>query len=591
MKCPKCNYVSHDYLDTCRKCSMNLAVFKQQIGLFVLQPGILDLSVVLGNRADDDPFSNRLEEADARAGVDDFDISLDDYADRPVMRRAPGTFIRPGMQQEGGDLQHLTLQLDASAMSTELPRNIVRPPAESPRSPGSQGPPSLPPINPPGGTTDLPPGHLTLDLDAVGSSMNLVSGSFPQPPRGGSPRPPQPVGMDRMRRPDEDTAEMPLAESGTLDMDTLPPPGTSGGPSRVSGLLSENANMQADSGLDPAIPLLDSTTDDPGGLQLRDSLALREPFGQPRGGKQAEEQETMALPTLEFSFGDTFDVGPSVMDPAERNDRLYRRDPSADSLDLGVADKEVTEDAFDIVERLENAESTRPGPGEMLPSGTIPRAGLGTTRSRQPSGDTLDELTSSDSGQEDLAFEFQGSATNTDDDAGLLDDENPFQFDLDEMDLDAEPVNRNQGAQHESMPGRLTLELDTGAMSMELSSTTIETSVASNMSETERRSDDLRLDTEATTDVPLADAAFTSLADTVELDNTPQSAQSGHLTLELDLNAISAQLPPGTRRPDEAGSRQSGASSAPALQGKQSQDDEDELLLDLDDLDDDPRPS
>jgi len=281
------------------------------------------------------------------------------------------------------------------------------------------------------------------------------------------------------------------------------------------------------------------------------------------------------------------------MDPAERDDRLYRHEPSADSVDFGVVDKEVTDDAFEIVQRLENVESARPVPGEMLPDEMIPQDGLKTTRSHQPAGDTLDELTFSDFGKEDLAFEFQGSATNPDEDAGLLDDENPFQFDLDEMDLDAESAHRNQGAQHESMPGRLTLELDAGAMSMELSSTTIEIPVVSDMSETDRRSVALRLETEATTDVPLADAAFTSLADTVELDDTPQGAQSGHLTLELDLNAISAHLPPGTRRPDETASRQSGASSAPALQDTQSQDDEDELLLDLDDLDmdDNPRPS
>src|SRR5262249_56271456 len=44
MKCPKCNYVSHDYLDDCRKCGVDLVTFKQDIGLLVLQPGMLDLS-------------------------------------------------------------------------------------------------------------------------------------------------------------------------------------------------------------------------------------------------------------------------------------------------------------------------------------------------------------------------------------------------------------------------------------------------------------------------------------------------------------------------------------------------------------------
>ena len=45
MKCPDCNYVSHDYLDTCRRCGSNWSVFKAEIGLRVPPPGVaLDLS-------------------------------------------------------------------------------------------------------------------------------------------------------------------------------------------------------------------------------------------------------------------------------------------------------------------------------------------------------------------------------------------------------------------------------------------------------------------------------------------------------------------------------------------------------------------
>jgi hypothetical protein len=43
MKCPKCSYVSHDYLDACRKCSTDLVEFKQKFKLMVLRPGDLDL--------------------------------------------------------------------------------------------------------------------------------------------------------------------------------------------------------------------------------------------------------------------------------------------------------------------------------------------------------------------------------------------------------------------------------------------------------------------------------------------------------------------------------------------------------------------
>jgi hypothetical protein len=58
MKCPKCNYVSHDYLDDCRKCGIDLVPFKQDIGLLVLQPGVLDLSLVLGGAGADDLFES-----------------------------------------------------------------------------------------------------------------------------------------------------------------------------------------------------------------------------------------------------------------------------------------------------------------------------------------------------------------------------------------------------------------------------------------------------------------------------------------------------------------------------------------------------
>jgi len=52
MKCPSCNYGSHDYLDTCPSCGSDWSAFKAQIGLRVRPPGIvLDLSEVAGKRA------------------------------------------------------------------------------------------------------------------------------------------------------------------------------------------------------------------------------------------------------------------------------------------------------------------------------------------------------------------------------------------------------------------------------------------------------------------------------------------------------------------------------------------------------------
>ena len=89
MKCPKCHYVSHDYLDACRKCGIDLVTFKQDVGLLVLQPGVLDLSLVLSG-AGDDLFESVDEEVTMRpSDDDDFDISLDDYLEEIVSAGPP----------------------------------------------------------------------------------------------------------------------------------------------------------------------------------------------------------------------------------------------------------------------------------------------------------------------------------------------------------------------------------------------------------------------------------------------------------------------------------------------------------------------
>ena len=74
MKCPKCNYVSHDYLDDCRKCGIDLVTFKHDIGLLVLQPGVLDLSLVLGGAGADDLFESVEEEVTMHASDDEISI-------------------------------------------------------------------------------------------------------------------------------------------------------------------------------------------------------------------------------------------------------------------------------------------------------------------------------------------------------------------------------------------------------------------------------------------------------------------------------------------------------------------------------------
>lgn len=109
MKCPKCGYVSYDYLDACRKCSVDLVDFKTAIHLEVIRPGDLDLSVVLAGQAEkmghassydldqlDDNFFNaqtmlgdRPEPADEE--VEEFDISLDDDLPETTSRTSAAT--------------------------------------------------------------------------------------------------------------------------------------------------------------------------------------------------------------------------------------------------------------------------------------------------------------------------------------------------------------------------------------------------------------------------------------------------------------------------------------------------------------------
>ncbi len=87
MKCPKCSFVSHDYLDACRKCSIDLTDFKIQMNLRVVQPGAISLmaalegaAVGLNTNAADAFSSQMLVQSDETLddNSDNFDISLDD---------------------------------------------------------------------------------------------------------------------------------------------------------------------------------------------------------------------------------------------------------------------------------------------------------------------------------------------------------------------------------------------------------------------------------------------------------------------------------------------------------------------------------
>jgi hypothetical protein len=170
MKCPKCNYVSHDYLDACRKCGIDLVLFKQDIGLLVLQPGVLDLSLVLGGAGADDLFESVEEGVTMHASDDDdFDISLDDYTEHAGIRRAPAGAPRSGRletEPEIAGMDHLTLELDASDLPPEMTARLRAAQVIADEPPTT---PTQPPVEP-GATL---PGHVTLEIDLENISSDL----------------------------------------------------------------------------------------------------------------------------------------------------------------------------------------------------------------------------------------------------------------------------------------------------------------------------------------------------------------------------------------------------------------------------------
>ena len=163
MKCPKCNYVSHDYLDECRKCHVDLLTFKQHMGLVVLQSAGPDLRLVLMDESDD-LFGDRMfteAEIALPEGEDDFDISLDEYASNPLLKQQLSALMPQGNRPTS---DHLTLELDTSLakdLMAEAPQEAVDP---SNRIPAEPAPPALI------AGIDVPrqpssPGHLPLELD------------------------------------------------------------------------------------------------------------------------------------------------------------------------------------------------------------------------------------------------------------------------------------------------------------------------------------------------------------------------------------------------------------------------------------------
>jgi hypothetical protein len=73
MRCPKCRFVSFDYLDQCKKCGTDLSAERERLNLFNFEPSIPHFFGVLDDA--DQGLDGLFEPT---AATDDIEISLDD---------------------------------------------------------------------------------------------------------------------------------------------------------------------------------------------------------------------------------------------------------------------------------------------------------------------------------------------------------------------------------------------------------------------------------------------------------------------------------------------------------------------------------
>jgi hypothetical protein len=127
MKCPKCSYVSFDFLDACRKCRVDLVDFKAQFGLSGLKPGDLDLSIVLQD--------------DLRSFIQPAEGILEEQSD---VMTAEKSFEGPpseGYMTVMLDISDTETQSIAGSASPESPRASWNSPADDTESESAEAPP------------------------------------------------------------------------------------------------------------------------------------------------------------------------------------------------------------------------------------------------------------------------------------------------------------------------------------------------------------------------------------------------------------------------------------------------------------------
>lgn len=336
MKCPKCSYVSHDYLDDCRKCGVDLLAFKQQVGLLVLQPGELDLSLALAGSMSDDQYSQASRSSNTgamRTSDDDFDISLDDYPDSSATR-IPSPASRPqdsGRVREASPMvDHLTLELDAhlSAEVESLSRETPAPSRATDK-----------PDDAAGGRMNT--GHLTLELDLQDfeQSMQTSRRQASQPPsraRTSEPRTPGRTSAMTPQAPPASRQQLPPSSEFSAEAlaTDLPASSVPDVPPVAEVSLEPSGEVKDDLSLDiPTIDIADSRQV----LQFDDDAIQAPQTSQrirPASALSQERSETEALLAEEY---DTLLGEPSAP-------------PGIDNPDLEA------QDLFDLTEEIRDEE-------------------------------------------------------------------------------------------------------------------------------------------------------------------------------------------------------------------------------------------
>lgn len=84
MKCPKCGYVSFNYLDECKKCGKDLEPFKTKNKLWGIEPGELDIFISHGTAVLAGPGKKGEEEWKPSEEVRDFGLGSKSLIDEEV---------------------------------------------------------------------------------------------------------------------------------------------------------------------------------------------------------------------------------------------------------------------------------------------------------------------------------------------------------------------------------------------------------------------------------------------------------------------------------------------------------------------------